>query len=63
MADCEILIASIEALAGGADLNWSVDIAIDEWDGVQLDPSGQRVAVLDLTDRGSRARFRRDSGG
>ena len=50
VADCKILLALKETLAGTADLNWSGDRLIFFWEGVSGFRS--RVAYLNLRDRG-----------
>ena len=44
--DCEALLAAKDALRGTATLNWSVDVAIAEWDGVRTRGTGR---VTDIT--------------
>ena len=57
-ADCAILLASRDALAGRTTLNWSAETPIYEWDGVTIDRVGsgvligeRRITRLDLSDR------------
>ena len=52
VSDCETLLASREALAGSATLNWSADISIEEWDGIRIVGSPERVDSLTLNDLG-----------
>ena len=51
VSDCNALLASGEALAGSAALNWSAGISIADWDGVALGGRPQRVVELDLSDK------------
>ena len=51
VSDCEALLASRDALAGTATLNWSADIDMVAWDGVVLGGTPQRVTGLGLSDR------------
>ena len=48
VSDCEALLASRDALAGTATLNWSADILISAWYGVALDGTPRRVTELSL---------------
>ena len=34
VSDCNTLLAARDTLAGSATLNWSADLAIEDWDGV-----------------------------
>ena len=34
VSDCEALLAGQDTLAGTASLNWSADVAMEDWDGV-----------------------------
>ena len=60
VADCGALLAAKDNLAGGGGLNWSVTLAIEDWDGVTLseqDPEAMdsqppRVIELDLESKG-----------
>ena len=52
MLDCFALLAARDALRGTGTLNWSVDVAIAEWDGVTVAGTPQRVAKLELAGRG-----------
>ncbi len=52
VADCETLFGMRDELAGGAYLNWSVHIAIDQWEGITIGRSRERVAGIDLADAG-----------
>ena len=44
--DCESLLAAKDALRGTATLNWSVDTAITEWEGVTVEGTPSRVTRL-----------------
>ena len=51
VSDCNALLASRDALAGSAALNWSASTPIPDWEGVTLDGEPQRVAELDLSEK------------
>ena len=51
VSDCNALLASRDALAGSAGLNWSASTPIADWDGVALGGQAQRVVELDLSDK------------
>ena len=46
ISDCEALLASRDVLRGERSLNWSTDILIDEWEGVDI--RADRVFGVDL---------------
>ena len=46
--DCEVLLASVDVLAGAARLNWSAQIPLSQWDGVVIDGSPARITGLYL---------------
>ena len=48
VADCEVLLAARDTLAGTASLNWSPDTPITAWDGVTVGGTPQRVTGLAL---------------
>ena len=48
VSDCETLLAVRDTLAGTASLNWSPDIHIETWDGVEVGGAQNRVIGLDL---------------
>ena len=48
VSDCEALLPVRDTLAGTASLNWSADVAMEDWDGVILSDSPVRVTVLDF---------------
>ena len=50
--DCETLLAIRDVLAGGAELDWSADRPITEWEGVELGGVPPRVSSLKLVQRG-----------
>ena len=52
VADCEALLELRNALAGTAELDWSADRAIAEWEGIVLGGSPARVHRIDLIARG-----------
>ena len=49
MRDCINLLAAKDTLRGTAALNWSVDTAISDWDGVSVSGSPGRVTELNLS--------------
>ena len=52
VSDCAALLSARDTLAGTASLNWSADIPIGEWEGVNLGlESPHRVIGLPLTGR------------
>ena len=51
-ADCAVLLAARDALAGEGALNWSADVPVTEWDGVTVSGTPRRVTELDLRNRG-----------
>ena len=46
VADCAALLQARDTLAGSATLNWSVDRAITDWDGITVSGSPHRVTEL-----------------
>ena len=52
VSDCETLLDLRDELAGDAELNWSIDRPVDEWDGIELDSDRLRIASLVLDERG-----------
>ena len=52
MRDCINLLAAKDTLRGTATLNWSVDTAISDWDGVKVEGSPARVTELNLSSSG-----------
>ncbi len=57
LADCALLLAVKDALAGDARLNWSPDVPLEDWQGVTADPLRGRVTALDLTQLGLNGRL------
>ena len=49
MSDCNTLLAGLDGLRGSASLNWSTEVAIEDWDGVSVSGSLKRVTELDLS--------------
>ena len=49
VSDCEALLAGQDTLAGTASLNWSADVAMEDWDGVFIGDYPSRVLQLDLS--------------
>ena len=47
-ADCETLLAIRDVLAGSAELDWSADRPMTEWDGVELGGAPSRVSGIQL---------------
>ena len=56
-ADCALLLASRDVLAGEAPLNWSEDIPIELWQGVTVGGSPKRVTALELPRAGLNGRL------
>ena len=48
LADCDALLAALDTLGGKGMLNWSADVPIAHWQGVNLGGSPLRVAKLVL---------------
>ena len=46
VSDCAALLAARDTLAGSATLNWSADLAIEDWAGVTVGGSPERVTEL-----------------
>ena len=51
MLDCETLLAAKDTLRGTAALNWSVDVAMADWDGMRTRGTG-RVTDIILVEKG-----------
>ena len=49
--DCETLLAMRDVLAGSAELDWSADRPMTEWEGVELGGAPPRVSRLQLAGR------------
>ena len=56
-ADCEVLLAAKDTLAGSATLNWSVSVPIDQWEGVAVGGTSRRVTGLNLGEEGLTGRI------
>ena len=56
-AECALLLASLDVLAGDAPLNWSEDIPIEFWQGVSVDGAPKRVTALELPRAGLNGRL------
>ena len=52
LADCDILLAVRDTLAGSGTLNWSSSTPITDWDGIIMGGTPQRVTLLYLPNRG-----------
>ena len=52
VSECEMLIELRDVLAGGAFLNWSVHLSMDDWDGVTVGGSIKHVTHIELNGRG-----------
>ena len=50
VADCEVLLASMDAMRGIASLNWSTDLPMSKWQGVSI--AGNRVVRINMPFRG-----------
>ena len=57
LADCALLLAVKDGLAGDAPLNWSPDVPLEEWQGVTVDRLRGRVTALDLAQTGLNGRI------
>ena len=62
LADCTLLLAVRDVLAGDAPLNWSEAVPVDDWLGVVMDRSRDRVTALDLTQMGLNGRIPAELG-
>ena len=51
VSDCEALLGMRDALAGATFLNWSVNVAVDDWDGITVGGSTKRVTHIELADK------------
>ena len=49
VSDCNTLLAGLDGLRGSATLNWSTELAIEDWDGVTVSGSPKRVTELNLS--------------
>ncbi len=50
VADCEALLASRDALRGGQSLNWSEQLSIGDWQGIEI--LNNRVVRIDMSSKG-----------
>ncbi len=57
LADCALLLAVKDGLAGDAPLNWRPGVPLEEWQGVTVDRLRGRVTALDLTQTGLNGRI------
>ncbi len=48
VADCSVLLAARDTLAGTATLNWSASTPLTSWEGVSVSGTPSRVTALDL---------------
>ena len=62
LADCALLLAVRDVLAGDAPLNWSEAVPVDDWLGVVMDRTRGRVTALDLTQMGLNGRIPAELG-
>ena len=63
LADCALLLAVKDGLAGDAPLNWRPGVPLEEWQGVTVDRLRGRVTALDLAQTGLNGRIPRRWGG
>ena len=56
-ADCDVLLATRDILAGEARLNWSEHLPIESWQGVTIGGSPDRVTRLELASSGLNGRI------
>ena len=56
-ADCDVLLATRDILAGEARLNWSEHLPIESWQGVTIGGSLDRVTRLELSRSGLNGRI------
>ena len=61
-ADCEVLLAAKDTLAGSATLDWSVSVPIDEWEGITVGGTSRRVTGLNLGEKGLTGRIPAELG-
>lgn len=60
--DCAILLSARDTLAGDATLDWSADMQIRRWEGVELRDSPPRVFRVDLANKGLSGSIPREVG-
>ena len=56
-ADCAVLLAARDILAGDMELNWSRTVSVNSWQGVTVDGLEGRVTRLDLAGLGLNGRI------
>ena len=61
-ADCAVLLAARDILAGDMELNWSRTVPVDRWQGVTVDGPEGRVTALHLWALGLNGRIPSDLG-
>ena len=61
-ADCAVLLAMRDILAGEVALNWSNAVPMDRWQGVSVDGPEGRITGLDLAGLGLNGRIPTDLG-
>ena len=49
VSDCNALLAALDKLRGSATLNWSTELAIDNWEGVVTSGTPKRITELNLS--------------
>ena len=52
VSDCNVLLSALDDLTGDASLNWSTELPLDQWEGVEIDDSLNRVTALNLSAKG-----------
>ncbi len=52
VSDCNSLLGALDGLKGSASLNWSTEVVIEDWDGVTVSGSPNRVTELNLSGKG-----------
>ena len=62
LADCTLLLTVRDSLAGDAPLNWRKEVPVDDWLGVVMDRSRDRVTALELTQMGLNGRIPAELG-
>ena len=51
VGDCNVLLGLRDTLAGDAELNWSANVSIRDWDGVRVAQAPPRVVSLRLEEK------------
>ena len=54
VSDCETLLTAKDVLRGTAALNWSLNTALADWEGITTGGTPARVTRLELPDEGCR---------